>query len=114
MDISRTIFQYIILALEYASAGIIVFGLLSSAVYAIIRLIKKSNKEELYQSFRIKVGRSIILGLEVLIAADIIRSLTLQFTFQSVGLLAIIVIIRTFLSFSLELEMTGKWPWQRK
>jgi len=60
------------------------------------------------------VGRCILLGLELLIAADIIRSLALQLTLQSVGLLAIIVLVRTFLSFSLEVEMNGRWPWQKE
>ncbi len=59
------------------------------------------------------VDRSILLGLELLVAADIIRTVAVTPTFQSVGVLAIIVVIRTFLSFSLELEITGRWPWQK-
>lgn len=113
MDISRTIFEYLVLALEYASAGIIVFGILFSAVLALTRMIKKVAKVKIFRTFRIMVGRCIILGLEILIAADIIRSLTLRLTLQSVGLLGIIVLIRTFLSFSLEVEMNGRWPWQK-
>ena len=114
MAISRVIFEYLTLALEFASAGIIVFGILFAAVFVVIRLIKKSGKDKIYQSFRIMVGRCILLGLELLIAADIIRSLALQLTLQSVGLLGIIVLVRTFLSFSLEVEMNGRWPWQKK
>ncbi len=114
MAISRMIFEYLTLALEFASAGIIVFGILFSVVFAFIRLIKKSKKDKVYQSFRVMVGRCILLGLELLIAADIIRSLALQLTLQSVGLLAIIVLVRTFLSFSLEVEMNGRWPWQKE
>jgi uncharacterized membrane protein len=108
------IFEYLTLALEFASAGIIVFGILFSVVLAFIKLIKKSKKDNVYQSFRVMVGRCILLGLELLIAADIIRSLALQLTLQSVGLLAIIVLVRTFLSFSLEVEMNGRWPWQKE
>lgn len=114
MAISRVIFEYLTLALEFASAGIIVFGILFSVVFAVIKLIKKSGKDKIYQSFRIMVGRCILLGLELLIAADIIRSLALQLTLQSVGLLGIIVLVRTFLSFSLEVEMNGRWPWQKE
>ena len=60
------------------------------------------------------MGRSILLGLELLVAADIIRTVAVTPTFESVGVLAIIVLIRTFLSFSLELEITGRWPWQKQ
>ncbi len=114
MAISRMIFEYLTLALEFASAAIIVFGILFSVVFAFIKLIKKSKKDNVYQSFRVMVGRCILLGLELLIAADIIRSLALQLTLQSVGLLAIIVLVRTFLSFSLEVEMNGRWPCQKE
>ena len=113
MAISKVIFEYLTLALEFASAGIIVFGILFSVVFVVIKLVKKSEKDKIYHSFRAMVGRCILLGLELLIAADIIRSLALQLTLQSVGLLGIIVLVRTFLSFSLEVEMNGRWPWQK-
>ena len=114
MAISKVIFEYLTLALEFVSAGIIVFGILFSVVLAVVKLIKKSAKGKIYHSFRVMVGRCILLGLELLIAADIIRSLALQLTLQSVGLLAIIVLVRTFLSFSLEVEMNRRWPWQKE
>ncbi len=59
------------------------------------------------------MGRAILLGLEFLVAADIIRTVAVTPNAQSVAVLAGIVLIRTFLSFSLQLEMTGAWPWQR-
>lgn len=58
------------------------------------------------------LGRSILLGLELLVAADIIRTVAVAPTYEGAGVLAIIVLIRTFLSFSLELEITDRWPWQ--
>ncbi len=58
--------------------------------------------------------RGILLGLELLVAGDIIRTVAIAPTFSSVGVLAVIVVIRTFLSFSLEVELTGHWPWQQK
>ena len=114
MGISRQIFEYLILALEYASAGIIVFGILFSSIFSAVKFVKKTNRPEIYPSFRIMVGRCILLGLEILIAADLLRSLALQMTLQSVGLLGFIILIRTFLSFSLEVEINGRWPWQKK
>jgi len=64
-----------------------------------------------YRLYRQRLGRAILLGLELLVAADIIRTVAVTPTFESAGVLAIIVVIRTFLSFSLEVELEGHWPW---
>ncbi|MCW2131247.1 DUF1622 domain-containing protein [Arthrobacter sp. VKM Ac-2550] len=74
----------------------------------------RGARHTVYETYRRRLGRSILLGLELLVAADIIRTVAVSPTFQSVGVLAIIVLIRTFLSFSLELEITGRWPWQKR
>jgi uncharacterized membrane protein len=66
-----------------------------------------------YPNYRSNIGRGILLGLELLVGADIIATITAPLTILSVGLLAGIVLIRTFLSFSLETEIGGCWPWQR-
>lgn len=65
-----------------------------------------------YRRYRQGVGRAIILGLEFLVAGDIIRTVAVAPTFRSTGVLAIIVLIRTFLSVALGLELEGRWPWQ--
>jgi uncharacterized membrane protein len=65
-----------------------------------------------YRHLRQGIGRGILLGLELLVAGDIIRTVAIAPTFASVGVLALIVAIRTFLSFSLEVELSGRWPWQ--
>jgi uncharacterized membrane protein len=75
---------------------------------------KNSREEGAYDFFRRRLGRAILLGLEFLVAADIIRTVAVTPTWQSVAVLAGIVLIRTFLSFSLQLEMTGAWPWQQR
>jgi uncharacterized membrane protein len=67
-----------------------------------------------YEFFRRRLGRAILLGLEFLVAADIIRTVAVTPTGESVAVLGGIVLIRTFLSFSLQLEMTGAWPWQQR
>lgn len=67
-----------------------------------------------YREYRQLLGRSILLGLELLVAADIIRTVAVTPTLESLAVLAGIVLIRTFLSFSLELEITGRWPWQKE
>src|SRR5262252_6250091 len=66
-----------------------------------------------YREYRQQLGRAILLGLEFLVAGDIINTVAVDPTFRSVGVLAGIVAIRTFLSFSLEVEIEGRWPWAR-
>jgi uncharacterized membrane protein len=68
---------------------------------------------EAYECFRADLGRGILLGLEFLVAGDIIGTVAVAPTFESLGVLAVIVLIRTFLSFSLEVEIEGRWPWRR-
>lgn len=58
------------------------------------------------------MGRALLIGLEVLVAADIIKTVALELTFESLGVLAILVLIRTFLGWTLTLEVEGRWPWQ--
>ena len=73
----------------------------------------KAGFDEAYRSYRKHLGRAILLGLEFLVAADIIGTVAVEPTFTNIGVLAGIVLIRTFLSFALELEIEGRWPWQR-
>ena len=73
-----------------------------------------AHQPGIYPMFRRHLGRSILLGLELLVAGDIIRTVAVTPTLASVMVLALIVVIRTFLSFSLELEITGRWPWQQR
>ncbi len=88
------------------------------AVYALIRWALESFKPDeagiRFNQIRQRLGSGILLGLEFLVAADIIHTVAVELTFKTVGVLAIIVLIRTFLSFTLEVEITGHWPWQKK
>ncbi len=96
---------------DAAGVVVIVVGiLLASASTAMWRWRRRPGA---YESYRRLLGRSILLGLEILVAADIIRTVAVTPTVRSVTVLAVIVLIRTFLSFSLELEITGRWPWQK-
>src|SRR6516165_7086339 len=67
-----------------------------------------------YDQYRIRIGRSLLLGPEVLVAADIVKTVAIDLTFTSLGLLAGLVLVRTFLSWTLVLEIEGRWPWQRE
>ncbi len=99
--------------MDLAGVAVIVFGTLISVPLAVREQRTQPGSPPLYRAYRQLLGRSILLGLELLVAADIIRTVAVKPTFVSVGVLAIIVLIRTFLSFSLELEISGRWPWQK-
>jgi uncharacterized membrane protein len=74
--------------------------------------INKKPIDELYKSFRNQIIRALLLGLEVLVASDIIRTVAISPTLSSVAILGAIITLRCFLSWSLTLEMSGRWPWQ--
>lgn len=95
--------------IDGVGVAVIALGALISAAGVIPRL----KTGTAYKVFREQLGRSILLGLEFLVAADIIRTVAVTPDARSVAVLAGIVLIRTFLSFSLELEVTGYWPWQK-
>ena len=97
---------------EALGIGILIFTALYILVFAIVKLLGKGEGESIFHTIRLRLGRGILLGLEFLVAADIIHTVAVELTFETVGVLAIIVLIRTFLSFTLEVELTGKWPWQ--
>lgn len=96
---------------EGVGAGIMVFGALIA--FAVAALHVRQGAERVYDELRENVGRVILLGLEVLIIADIIRTIVVAPSIESVGVLGIIVVIRILLSFSLEVEIDGAWPWNR-
>jgi uncharacterized membrane protein len=86
------------------------------AILAVFLTIGRVRQEDggAYEFFRRRLGRAILLGLEFLVAADIIRTVAVTPSGESVAVLGGIVLIRTFLSFSLQLEVTGAWPWQQR
>jgi uncharacterized membrane protein len=89
----------------------VVAGLAAALVMAARAL--GGGADEAYRVVRTVFGRSILLGLEFLVAADIIRTVAVEPSLENVGVLGLIVLIRTFLSFSLEVEIDGSWPWRR-
>lgn len=99
--------------MDAAGVAAIVVGALVAALLTLNPRRRFGSEGDAYTAFRRRLGRAILLGLELLVAADIIRSVAISPTFASVGVLALIVLIRTFLSWSLELEISGRWPWQK-
>lgn len=100
--------------IEAVGIALIVVVMAWTLVLAAVHLARGRDQGEVYHDTRRRLARGILLGLEFLVAADIIHTVAVDLTFQSVGVLAIVVLIRTFLSFTLELESTGRWPWEKE
>ncbi|MCY1015779.1 DUF1622 domain-containing protein [Pyxidicoccus sp. MSG2] len=97
---------------EALGVSVMVLGVVLAAVVTLVRDRGRSIRER-YRLLRTLIGSPILLGLELLVAADIIRTVTESPTLGQVFVLGLIVLIRTFLSFTLEVELEGRWPWQQ-
>ncbi|UAW97968.1 DUF1622 domain-containing protein [Halopseudomonas nanhaiensis] len=95
--------------------ALILFMALYSLFAACKHLIRHdADTAEVFNEVRQRLGRGILLGLEFLIAADIMLTVAVELSFETVGMLVVIVLIRSYLSFTLEVELTGKWPWEKR
>jgi uncharacterized membrane protein len=96
----------------FEAAGTLVMAI--GVVVAVVLTVRDraGGGRAMFKTFRYRLGRAIILGLELLVAADILRTISTEPTLTDVAALGAIVLIRTFLSFSLEVELEGRWPWQ--
>ena len=98
------------LVLDGAGVLVIVLGVVFAGVKCVLAF---RTATDAYRRLRQDIGRGILLGLELLVAADIIRTVAIDPTIESVSVLGLIVLIRTFLSMSLQVELEGRWPWQK-
>lgn len=112
MEAVRSFSERMGLVLEGFGVAVIVVAAVYSSVLAGWRYFRRGEMQEVYRPYRHQLGRGILLGLEFLVAGDIIGTVAVEPSLTSLAILAGIVLIRTFLSFTLEVEMTGRWPWQ--
>ena len=119
-DAMSTIEASIGLALRLVGSGfeilgvLIIIGGVALTLDYVVRGWRRRISDEAYdKSAKLRLGRSLWLGLEILVAADIVKSIAINLTFMSLGLLAGLILVRTFLSWTLVLEIEGRWPWQR-
>ena len=110
-------YEHLIIAsarvVELAGVAVLLLGALLAGGAFARRLAGRVVFQDAYHGLRADLGRAILLGLELLVIADIIGTVAIKPTLQNLGVLGVIVAIRTFLSFALELEVSGRWPWQR-
>lgn len=107
IEIIRTVSD----VMDAIGVAVVSIGVLWGFVLFAKNLIAQTSAEA-YKAFRIQIVRALILGLEVLVAGDVIRTVAISPTLMSVAVLGAIVLIRCFLSWSLTLEIDGRWPWQ--
>jgi uncharacterized membrane protein len=103
--------------IRLVGSGIEIFGVLiivTGIAWSTYLHLHRPMPGEDTDIYKIRIGRSLLLGLEVLVAADIVKTIAHELTFISLGLLAGLVLVRTFLSWTLVLEIEGRWPWQRE
>ena len=106
-------FENAVHIVEFAAVVLLLGGLAISVGRYGVAVSQKKGKSA-YLDFRQNLGRTLLLTLEFLIAADIIETVVVSRTLESLGILAGLVVVRTFLSFALEVEIDGRWPWQAK
>ena len=111
----KTAIEWATLLLEAAGLAAIVIGAAVATIRYLLDLAgrRRDPDRDPFACYRTGLGRSILLGLEFLVAADIVHTVAIEPTLESLYVLAGIVLIRTFLSFSLEVELEGRWPWRR-
>lgn len=100
--------------IDAAGVLVVVCGLLVATGVFVLAQRHADQRPLAYRVYRQQVGKAILLGLEFLVAADIIRTVAVAPSFRGVGVLAVVVAVRTFLSFTLDVELEGKWPWQSR
>ena len=110
-------YQYVVVGaarvVELAGVAVLLLGALLAGGACTRRLARGVAFPDAYHALRADLGRAILLALELLVIGDIIGTVAIEPTLQNLGVLAVIVAIRTCLSFALELEVSGRWPWQR-
>lgn len=117
MDFKDTV-ELVGKGVDAVGVAVVVIGIIAATAAFAVTLRGSGSGSggagDAYTRYRQGIGKAILLGLEFLVAADIIRTVAVSPTFRSAGVLAIIVLIRTFLSLSLEVELEGRLPWQQK
>jgi uncharacterized membrane protein len=103
--------EAVVLGVELLGVAIVLVAIVLATVEFIRQRITRAPAEETYQHYRVSLARGLLLGLEILIAADVIRTVTEQLTLDGVLTLGLLVLVRTFLTWSLVVEIEQRWPW---
>jgi uncharacterized membrane protein len=105
--------EYAALLIEILAVMIIIVAIVVALTRYLVRYATRRSGDDLYHQLKVSLGKALLLGLEFLVAADIVRTVALEATLESVIVLGLLVLIRTFLSWSLVVEIEGHWPWRK-
>lgn len=105
-------FKITVVVFEALGVAVLIFGFVLSMAHFIKRVFQVTERHEAFREFRKDFGHTLLVSLDLLVAADIILTITLELSFETLGMLGLLIFIRTFLHFFLELEVSGHWPWQ--
>src|SRR5262245_57822991 len=115
VGIIRTVIEWAALGIEILGASVIVAGVMRVVITrGTVRYLFQLDKPGAYESYKHRMARSLLLGLEFLVAGDVVRTVALDPTLNNVAVLGLLVVIRTFLGWSLIVEIEGRWPWQAR
>ena len=106
------LFKMTAVAFEAVGVAVLIFGFVLSMGHFIKRIFRVTERHEAFRELRKGFGHTLLLALDLLVAADVILTITIDLSFETLGMLGLLVLIRTFLHFVLELEVSGRWPWQ--
>lgn len=108
----KEFFEIIALVFETAAVVVLVIGSIMSGGRYARQMLISAERHKAYRKLRVGFGRTLLVALDLLLTADIILTVTLEFSFDSLAMLGMLVVIRTFLHVFIEVEVTGHWPWQ--
>lgn len=115
IGVVRAAIEWASLGIEVLGALVIITGVIQVVItHGTVRFLLKREEAGAYESYKHQLGRTLLLGLELLVAGDVVRTVALEPTLNNVAVLGVLVVIRTFLSWSLFVEIEGRWPWQAK
>lgn len=106
------LFKMTAVAFEAVGVAVLIFGFMFSLGHFLKRIYQVTERHEAFRELRNGFGHTLLLALDLLVASDVILTITIDLSFETLGMLGMLVLIRSFLHFVLELEVTGRWPWQ--
>lgn len=113
METIHQIVEWCATGIELLAVAVIIAGVLMVAVtQGTVRYLFRLKHKGAYESYKQQLIRPLLMGLELMVAADVIRTVVLEPTISNVAMLGLLVLVRTLLSWSLAVEMEGRWPWQ--
>ena len=108
----KVIIEWVTTGIELLAIAIVFTAILAASVQYLVTRFYRRAAAAAYRDYRVTLGKALLVGLEILVAADVIRTVALEPNFENVAILGLLVLIRTFLGWSLVVEIEGRWPWQ--